>query len=44
MSDVGLSVKMDCDKTHISGTMDGTPTHMAPEMLLKGRTSKAADV
>jgi hypothetical protein len=35
---------MDINKTHISGTLDGTPTHMAPEMLLSGRKSKAADV
>ena len=44
VSDFGLSVKMDTDKTHISGTLDGTPTHMAPEMLLSGRKSKAGDV
>jgi hypothetical protein len=35
---------MNLNQTHISGAHDGTLTHMAPEMLLKGRQSKAADV
>jgi serine/threonine protein kinase len=44
ISDFGLSVKMNMDETHISGGQDGTLTHMAPEVLLEGKQSKAADV
>ncbi|KAG2450299.1 hypothetical protein HYH02_004806 [Chlamydomonas schloesseri] len=45
VADFGLAVKMDtCDQTHMSGMFQGTLTHMAPELLLHGRMSKAADV
>ncbi|KAG2500604.1 hypothetical protein HYH03_001372 [Edaphochlamys debaryana] len=32
------------EQTHVSGLRQGTPTHMAPEVLLYGKVSKAADV
>ena len=44
ISDFGLAVKMNLNETHISGAHDGTLTHMAPEVLLEGKQSKAADV
>eukprot|EP00198_Chlamydomonas_reinhardtii_P011654 XP_001700991.1 predicted protein [Chlamydomonas reinhardtii] len=45
VADFGLAVKMDTsDKTHMSGMFQGTPTHMAPEVMLHGQVSKAADV
>ncbi|KAG2450347.1 hypothetical protein HYH02_004852 [Chlamydomonas schloesseri] len=45
VADFGLAVKMDNrDKTHMSGLFQGTPTHMAPEVMLHGQVSKAADV
>ncbi|KAG2490227.1 hypothetical protein HYH03_011352 [Edaphochlamys debaryana] len=45
VADFGLSLKMDRDEqTHMSGMYQGTLTHMAPELLLHGRMSKAADV
>jgi len=44
IADFGLSVKMDTTETHVSGMNQGTTTHMAPELLMDGRQSKAADV
>ncbi|PNH06725.1 Mitogen-activated protein kinase kinase kinase 11 [Tetrabaena socialis] len=45
VADFGLSVKMDtAEQTHMSGIYQGTLTHMAPEVMLLGRISKAADV
>ncbi|KAG1672491.1 hypothetical protein FOA52_002799 [Chlamydomonas sp. UWO 241] len=44
VADFGLSVKMDHMQTHLSNMFQGTMTHMAPEILLDGRVSKAADV
>ncbi|GFR47096.1 hypothetical protein Agub_g8666 [Astrephomene gubernaculifera] len=45
VADFGLAVKMDTvEQTHMSGMYQGTLTHMAPELLLQGRMSKAADV
>jgi serine/threonine protein kinase len=44
LADFGLSVKMGGNETHVSSLCQGTPTHMAPELLLSGRQSKASDV
>ncbi|KAG1672489.1 hypothetical protein FOA52_002797 [Chlamydomonas sp. UWO 241] len=44
VADFGMSVKMDNMQTHLSNMFQGTITHMAPEILLDGRVSKAADV
>ncbi|KAF5833120.1 kinase-like domain-containing protein [Dunaliella salina] len=44
VSDFGLSVRMDHMETHVSSLFQGTMTHMAPEVLLKGTCSKASDV
>lgn len=44
VADFGLSVKMDHMETHLSNTFQGTMSHMAPEILVKGYLSKAADV
>ncbi|KAF5837643.1 kinase-like domain-containing protein [Dunaliella salina] len=44
VSDFGLSVCMDSSETHVSSLFQGTMTHMAPEMLLKGTCSEASDV
>ncbi|GIL44404.1 hypothetical protein Vafri_1882 [Volvox africanus] len=45
VADFGLAVKIDTvEQTHMSGMYQGTLTHMAPELLLHGRMSKAADV
>ena len=44
IADFGLSVKMDAQDTHVSRLYHGTLTHMAPEVLLMGHQSKAADV
>ncbi len=35
---------MDHAATHVSSLFQGTMTHMAPEVLLKGTCSKASDV
>ena len=43
IADFGLSVKVDTTETHVSSMNQGTTTHMAPELLLHGRQSKAAD-
>ena len=42
--DFGLSIKMDPDVMYADNMRRGTATHMAPEVLLKGRLSKASDV
>eukprot|EP00983_Pelagomonas_calceolata_P081776 1155691-Pelagomonas_calceolata.AAC.3 len=44
VSDFGLSVRMENMETHVSSLFQGTMTHMAPEVLLKGTCSKASDV
>ena len=44
IADFGLSLKMDKQETHVSKVFQGTLTHMAPEVLLDGHQSKAADV
>ncbi|GLC33042.1 hypothetical protein PLESTB_000377300 [Pleodorina starrii] len=45
VADFGLAVKIDTmEQTHMSGMYQGTLTHMAPELLLHGRMSKAVDV
>eukprot|EP00951_Prasinocladus_malaysianus_P022746 scaffold191589_cov45-Prasinocladus_malaysianus.AAC.2 len=44
VADFGLSVRMEQEQTHVSGVHAGTLTHMAPEILMSGRLSKAADV
>jgi serine/threonine protein kinase len=44
VADFGLSVKMGLMETHMSNVFQGTMTHMAPEILMEGRVSKAADV
>jgi serine/threonine protein kinase len=44
LADFGLSVKLDGQETHVSSLYQGTPSHMAPEVFLSGRQSKASDV
>lgn len=44
VADFGLSVSLDSSQTHMSSMFQGTITHMAPEILMKGHVSKAADV
>ncbi|GAX83025.1 hypothetical protein CEUSTIGMA_g10452.t1 [Chlamydomonas eustigma] len=44
IADFGMSVQMDDSETHLSQWNMGTQTHMAPELLLYGHQSKAADV
>ncbi|GLI63679.1 hypothetical protein VaNZ11_006717 [Volvox africanus] len=44
VADFGLSVRLDHTATHISHAFQGSLTHMAPEVMLKGHISKAADV
>ena len=44
VADFGLSVQMNMAETHVSGLHHGTLTHMAPEVLLSGVQSNAADV
>jgi len=44
VADFGLAVRIDNNETHMSGMFQGTLTHMAPEILLEGRMSKAADM
>jgi serine/threonine protein kinase len=44
LADFGLAVRIDHAETHMSGAFQGTMTHMAPEIMLKGHVSKAADV
>ncbi|KAF5828817.1 kinase-like domain-containing protein [Dunaliella salina] len=44
IADFGLAVRMEQMETHMSEMFQGTYTHMAPEVLLEGRVSKAADM
>ncbi|GAX84475.1 hypothetical protein CEUSTIGMA_g11895.t1 [Chlamydomonas eustigma] len=44
VSDFGLSLRMAAADTHVSKAFQGTLTHMAPEVLLKGIQSTASDV
>jgi serine/threonine protein kinase len=44
ISDFGLSLKLNQVETHVSNMFQGTMTHMAPETLLDGQQSNAADV
>ncbi|GAX80143.1 hypothetical protein CEUSTIGMA_g7581.t1 [Chlamydomonas eustigma] len=44
VADFGLSVKMLHSETHVSNLFQGTMTHMAPETMLTGQQSNAADV
>ncbi|KAG2498087.1 hypothetical protein HYH03_003845 [Edaphochlamys debaryana] len=44
VADFGLASRMEQQETHLSSCFQGTPTHMAPEVILEGRISKAADV
>ncbi|GAX80144.1 hypothetical protein CEUSTIGMA_g7582.t1 [Chlamydomonas eustigma] len=44
VADFGLSVKMLHSETHVSNMFQGTMSHMAPETMLTGQQSNAADV
>jgi len=44
VSDFGMSAHLAPEETHVSNVTSGTVTHMAPEILLTGKLSKAADV
>uniref|UniRef100_A0A383WJF9 Protein kinase domain-containing protein n=1 Tax=Tetradesmus obliquus TaxID=3088 RepID=A0A383WJF9_TETOB len=44
VSDFGLSLCVDPGETHVSSVHAGTLTHMAPELLMHGRCSRASDV
>ncbi|PNG99656.1 Mitogen-activated protein kinase kinase kinase MLT, partial [Tetrabaena socialis] len=44
VADFGLSTRMEHQETHLSSCFQGTLTHMAPEVMMEGRISKAADV
>eukprot|EP00879_Flechtneria_rotunda_P008456 GHRR01008858.1.p1 GENE.GHRR01008858.1~~GHRR01008858.1.p1 ORF type:complete len:979 (+),score=314.62 GHRR01008858.1:172-3108(+) len=44
VSDFGLSVQVDPTETHVSNVYQGTLTHMAPELLMYGKISRASDV
>ncbi|GFR42839.1 hypothetical protein Agub_g3797 [Astrephomene gubernaculifera] len=44
VADFGLSVRLDHTATHVSHTFQGSLTHMAPEVMLEGHISRAADV
>ncbi|KAG2486106.1 hypothetical protein HYH03_015201 [Edaphochlamys debaryana] len=44
VADFGLSLPMQGDQTHASHCFQGTPSHTAPEVLIQGRLSRAADV
>ncbi|KAF8060070.1 AMSH1 [Scenedesmus sp. PABB004] len=44
VADFGLSLTLGPADTHVSQMHMGTLTHMAPELLLHGRASKASDV
>ena len=44
VSDFGLSQQIHNTQTHMSNLFQGTLTHMAPEVLLKGQVSFASDV
>lgn len=42
--DFGLSINLTNTMTHVSNIFQGTTSHMAPEVLMEGKQSKAADV
>ncbi|GAX76175.1 hypothetical protein CEUSTIGMA_g3619.t1 [Chlamydomonas eustigma] len=44
VSDFGLSMRITAADTHVSKAFQGTLTHMAPEVLVKGIQSTASDV
>ncbi|KAG2426117.1 hypothetical protein HYH02_014872 [Chlamydomonas schloesseri] len=44
VADFGLSVRLDATATHASNMFQGSLTHMAPEVMLAGHVSRAADV
>eukprot|EP00198_Chlamydomonas_reinhardtii_P005764 XP_001695100.1 predicted protein [Chlamydomonas reinhardtii] len=44
VADFGLSVRMGEGQTHASNKFQGTPLYSAPEVLTRGRLTKAADV
>ncbi|KXZ45700.1 hypothetical protein GPECTOR_51g685 [Gonium pectorale] len=44
VADFGLSVRLDHTATHVSAAFQGSLTHMAPEVMLQGHVSRAADV
>ncbi|PNW79397.1 hypothetical protein CHLRE_09g413400v5 [Chlamydomonas reinhardtii] len=44
VADFGLSVRLDASATHASNMFQGSLTHMAPEVMLAGHVSRAADV
>ena len=44
LADFGLSLQLDDQETHASSLYHGTPTHMAPEVIVKGSQSRVADV
>eukprot|EP00879_Flechtneria_rotunda_P011426 GHRR01011935.1.p1 GENE.GHRR01011935.1~~GHRR01011935.1.p1 ORF type:complete len:356 (+),score=105.82 GHRR01011935.1:302-1369(+) len=44
VADFGLSLTLNPADTHVSQMHMGTLTHMAPELLLHGRASRASDV
>ena len=44
ITDFGLSMKLEQDKTHISNFRQGTPFYVAPEILSFGRTTPPSDV
>ena len=43
VADFGMSMNAGLG-SHVSGVRHGTPLYMAPEILIDGKTSKAADV
>ena len=44
VADFGLSRNLVVGQTHLSTQSHGTVTHMAPELLERGRLSRASDV
>ncbi|KAG1661975.1 hypothetical protein FOA52_007147 [Chlamydomonas sp. UWO 241] len=44
IADFGLAITLQSEQTHVSSVRHGTPSHMAPELLVSGRQSQAADV
>jgi len=44
LTDFGLSVQMSVSQTHVSQHQTGTLDHMAPEVMMEGKSSKRSDV